>query len=105
MTRAQRDELVQYLAPRVAGGVPNAAGQPDASQLGELYLLPFTAQQREQYVARFARSELADAEWRGAPERYLRALGERDDLLALCTEPLTLFMMLRILPGLQVGLE
>ncbi len=106
-TRAQqKGDSLQYLAPKTDSRDHkpdrDGRGKPDASLLAELYLLPFSPSQQDAYVAKFAGSELGDPLWRGRPEQYRSALHQQPELRTLCSEPLTLFMVLRILPSLQV---
>jgi hypothetical protein len=100
----QDPEPVRLFAPRTAPGStqPDPMGEPNASLLGQLTLLPFSASQQGAYVQKFSRSVFADQAWAGDAHRYQNALDSVSELRALCSEPLTLFMLLSILPRLTV---
>ena len=67
-------------------------------QFQQLHLLPFSAQQVSEYIAKFAASPYNEAKWQAAD--YESARERMPALRQLGNEPLTLFLTLHLLPRL-----
>ena len=88
------------LAPRQF--LPDGPVQP--ALITSLYLLPFSAPQRDVYVTVFARN-YADLHQGWTAEQYTRAIRQFSELDSLLQEPLQLFLVLSVLPILVAGKE
>ena len=90
----QADDVNSFLVPRA----PDST-QKLYHQLIQLYLLPFSTEQCDEYVKQFAQGPDNVAGWRA--DEYQAARQKMPELKELGREPLTLFMILRILPRLS----
>ena len=89
-------DIQTYVVPVAAG-----TGHKRPELVRSLHLLQFSEQQREQYVQNFARSTQNVAGWSAAS--YLSALQRYRELQQLAQEPLTLSMVLNILPRMDTS--
>lgn len=87
------------LAPRQL--LPDGPVQPGL--MVSLYLLPFSATQRDTYITVFARNYADLSGW--TAEQYSRAMKRFSELDAFLQEPLQLFLVLSVLPILVAGKE
>ena len=78
--------------------------RPDIGRLFKMYLLPFNVKQRGEYIKIFAQrsgqGQPNEVGW--TEEQYNQALQTFPDVARMAAEPLTLFMVLRVLPRLMV---
>jgi hypothetical protein len=77
-------------------------GPVQGSLMVNLYLLPFSAAQQEQYVTVFA-TQNTDLHVGWDPARYLNAIQEFPDVKDFLQEPLQLYLVLSVLPILMAG--
>ena len=89
----QGDDINSYLVPRA----PDST-KPLYRQLAQLFLLPFSSEQAEEYVKQFAKGPDNVSKW--SSEKYQEERAKMPELKELGREPLILFMILRILPRL-----
>lgn len=82
--------------------LPDGPVQP--TLMSSLYLLPFSALQRDQYIAMFAK-KYADLNQQWTATQYAHALEQFSEIEAFLQEPLQLFLVLSVLPILVAGKE
>ena len=72
----------------------------DNSLVRSIHFLPFDEKQREQFIINFAKNGSENI-WNWNVDQFKSTLNENESLKELAKEPLTLFMILRILPRLS----
>jgi len=92
----QESDIAQYMTP-----INPMDGESDHNRLGKLYILPFSDHQRSEYVEKFAKKYQSIFLWK--TEDYLSSLKRVPELAAFLQEPLLLFMVLSVLPELDLG--